>query len=326
MVPASMKKDCEKKIVRAHTISKSWNLQKISDKSFVYGLKFDLITLRDNCGSITVEKIGIGQASTFNGFCKYHDRILFSSIENYPFTDTEEQYFKLAYRIIAKELYLKKASNIIANELLPDLDKGENVERQMLLQRNAQQFKEGDNLANRDLEEAKILYDKYLEINDFSKIRYLTIEFEGTPDIMAAASIFPEYTFDGNLLQDLDDKSKNLDTIVFTTFTRENSWAFSFIWLSEFDKICIPFTQSLVDNIKSERIGNALVRFLFEYCENMYFSPLWWDNLSGNLQEELKCRFQTTLISGYNPDNLLENNQNYVNWNFTKIYKNYEVT
>lgn len=80
--PASMHEDCDKRIVQAHTLSKSSSLKAIADSSnHVMGVVMNLPSLIKTTED-GFQKIGINQASTFTGFCAVHDRILFSCLEN----------------------------------------------------------------------------------------------------------------------------------------------------------------------------------------------------------------------------------------------------
>ena len=69
-VPDSLKHECSKRIINAHTVSKSGSLKEIADESnHVLGLKISLPNIIKNEGKLIPEKIGINQASTFKGFC-----------------------------------------------------------------------------------------------------------------------------------------------------------------------------------------------------------------------------------------------------------------
>ena len=53
-----------------------------------------------------LRKLGITrQATVFAGFCGKHDKTVFSLIEDYPFTKTDEQIFLYAYKAFAFTFY-----------------------------------------------------------------------------------------------------------------------------------------------------------------------------------------------------------------------------
>lgn len=69
---------CTTRIVKAHTVSKSGCLKQISHNGHVMGTKTSFSELDRTQGKVLVRKIGINDASTFTGFCSYHDKELFS--------------------------------------------------------------------------------------------------------------------------------------------------------------------------------------------------------------------------------------------------------
>ena len=99
--------NCDGSIIKAHSISKKGSLQYISDNQHVYGMKFEI-------NGFNFKKIGIGNASTFTGFCKWHDEILFSSFEKNNFEKTSKQLFDLCYRAICIEYNaMQSVSNLL---------------------------------------------------------------------------------------------------------------------------------------------------------------------------------------------------------------------
>ena len=88
--------NCSGLIIKAHSISRKGSLEYISTNQHVYGMKFDF-------NGFIFSKIGIRNASTFTGFCKWHDDILFSSFEKNNFKRTSKQLFDLSYRAICIE-------------------------------------------------------------------------------------------------------------------------------------------------------------------------------------------------------------------------------
>lgn len=63
-------------------------------------------------------EIGIKAASTFTGFCNYHDTVIFSEIENKDYEESEYQNFLYAFRSCIREYVKKKESVCHINNLL----------------------------------------------------------------------------------------------------------------------------------------------------------------------------------------------------------------
>ncbi|GAH17669.1 unnamed protein product, partial [marine sediment metagenome] len=96
------KSNCSKKPIKAHSIQKNKILKHISINGKVISgdIQKTLFTQE-------FEEVGINSASTFFGFCNYHDTSIFSEIENQDYIESQEQNFLYAYRACALE-YVKK--------------------------------------------------------------------------------------------------------------------------------------------------------------------------------------------------------------------------
>ncbi len=86
--------------------------------------------------------------------------------------------------------------------------------------------------------------------------------------------------------------------------------------------ICKNFIQSL-NQIKPNRIFDAIIRFLFSSCENIYISPSWWDdNLDEAKQQGLmnRCQPNDSLYMGYQKNYYLQDdNICYADWEFQEL-------
>ena len=99
--------DHEGSVVSAHTMSLKAVLRKISVNGHVYAPKLTGGFSPDE-PPVNFKRLGLRDVSVFNGFCKKHDTVLFSCLENKAFQFTRKQLFMLAYRAAARECYLKR--------------------------------------------------------------------------------------------------------------------------------------------------------------------------------------------------------------------------
>ena len=101
--------DCKNLGIASHSLSKSQTLKRISGKVYskqgVYSLDDEIDFDRDKKVVSTRIKtrkklpfIGIGEASTFYGFCKDCDNVLFDSLDNYQYDFTKRSAFLYSYR------------------------------------------------------------------------------------------------------------------------------------------------------------------------------------------------------------------------------------
>jgi len=138
----------------------------------------------------------------------------------------------------------------------------------------------------RDCEYYKTVYDKMLLSNDFNDIRAYIIELSFPPPIMCSAGTFPEQDFEGNVLQDLTNLKVIPHLLNFTSFYGGDYGAIVFSWLPECDSTCMSFINSL-RSISSDKMTNSLIRFFFEFCENLHIQPEWWESLETEVRSTL---------------------------------------
>ena len=86
---------CRGKIKSAHSIQNNRVLNRISEEGHVYTIDF---TVENSRGTPEFKKISRNKASTFFGFCDYHDTEIFKPIEVSSYHNTVEQNFLFAYR------------------------------------------------------------------------------------------------------------------------------------------------------------------------------------------------------------------------------------
>lgn len=107
---------CEGQIVRAHTIPRSAGLTAIAERGHVYGPDYDLMSLVKNGGKLLFRLTGINEASTFTGFCGFHDYTTFQPLENQRLTATAQQCFLMGYRAACRELFQKASAFRISQD------------------------------------------------------------------------------------------------------------------------------------------------------------------------------------------------------------------
>ncbi len=316
--PDAWHHECDKKIVRAHTVPKSSSLSKIARNGHVLAFVPTLENIAKNHGRLLPVSRGVNQASTFNGFCKKHDNDIFSPIENYDFIGTPEQCFLLAYRANAREIYTKKAQSKTQN-LMKSADRGRNIEQQKSIQLTAFLHSLGTNAGVSDNDYHKKEFDKTLIAKDFSGVRSYILFFRDAPDVMCSASYFPDEDFDGDRLQDLSDFSKIANAITFSSFWSGHCGVVVFSWLENSDPVCKRFIETL-DHKSDKEIPNALIRFFFEVTENVQLCPEWWESLTQVTRDCLIDRmarsanpYRSQPVHALKDDGL-----NYVDWHLSE--------
>ena len=287
MHPDASPDTCKGGIIKAHTIQKNGGLSKIARDSHVYQLNGDYTTLRSTNGEVVAKPIGIGKASTFTGFCSYHDNLLFAPLEKNIFTASQEQVFLLAYRALCRELFYKqgqvelsKKARIFAEGKAPQL------------QKQIYQFwadiRAGGESSLKKQASYKAQYDNALLNSDFSRTSYYMFEFRNTPDFLCSGCLYPEFDFQGQMLQDLSNLVSLLDHTAFTIIVTQEGGVAVFSWYGP-SRAGYKLVKSL-SHIADDLVPSAIQRFVFEHFENVYMSPEWWEGLGDETQQSLMRR------------------------------------
>jgi hypothetical protein len=107
---------------------------------------------------------------------------------------------------------------------------------------------------------------------------------------MCSSLLYPECDFAGQLVQDLADLDKKLDLLTYSLIATDTGGAFVFAWSKDSNESCVKLVKSF-DALTDDLVPHAIVRFLFEFCENRYSSPEWWDGLGEVNRNKLEERF-----------------------------------
>lgn len=277
---------CSNKIVRAHTLSKSSCLGDIAENGHVMGIKHGIGKTGQKKRGLSFDKIGVNKASTFTGYCSYHDKVLFSPLEDRAFSLELVQLSLLALRPIARELYAKESS-VEFTKTIREFDKGKGSFIQRYIQEYADSFLIGANLAVKDLKYLKITIEECIFSNQFDLLSHFIIHLKNTPKVMACASVAPEFDFDGTRLQTIGYDLEMPAYLTFNCLSFKNKGYFIFTWLKKHDEVASLFIDA-ISKIPLKKLGGKLTAFLFAYSENIYSSVSWWDVLDSEKKDNLE--------------------------------------
>ena len=303
---------CVNPIVRAHTVQRNGGLSRIERDGHVYTFSSERSLSQKELIAPTL--IGIKKASTFTGFCSFHDSTTFEPIERHPFQDTPHHTFLLGYRTICHELFLKKrAIDLIFPYQQRHIDRGKPELDQMMLQTELHYLIEGNTIGLRDLMQYKAAYDQALLSEDFSTVSYYLIRFSNTPDFLCSSTHMPDCDFSGGTLQNILDMTRIVDHLTFSLIATDTGGAAVFSWVGK-SEAAEQFVKSL-HALPDDKITHALVRFTFEYFENVYASPIWWERLDTSTQQALLNRQKAGFPhTGRADDCLVDDGIRAVNW------------
>ena len=309
--------DCKGKIVKAHSVQRKL-LKTIANKThFVY--KPDL----SKTDSLTMMKLrGIKQASTFTGYCAYHDDKLFAPIEKHALELSEHHAFLLAYRSMGREIHVNEDYGSLSYILFPETpaisNPGEHPISGIFWE-----FEGNDNPYLKDFEVFARMGVAYLE-GDFGETRYYAIELDSVPGILCSGTTNIEFDFNGNRLQSATQINSQ-DLITLSLLPYRNKYGVAILaWYGE-SGVNERFVKSLA-SLPTYDIPDAIVRFIFQHFDNFFASPRWWDNLSATAQQRLLERFESTFYAeSYVFIDLGSDDWSYVDWNITGVKTNLKL-
>lgn len=268
---------CSDKIIRSHTLQNSGALSRISENNHVLSAKAAVYHSHKNDGKLVPRKTGVNLASTFAGFCSWHDNSMFLPIERGEIPLNKEAAFLLSFRAVAHELHQKKSGIAFMEGLRGTLDAGQPLRRQSLIQNDINAQVAGMKAALADLERWKEELDRRFSQHDYNDLRMCVIKFDRQIPAVASAAFQPEFDFSGRQLQSL--MQMELEQIVFTlTYSGETSVAV-FCWQDGANEIASRFVRSFIETPSDEQ-ASRIVQTSFVHSENTHISPGWWATLS----------------------------------------------
>lgn len=309
--------NCKGKIVKAHTVQLAL-LKKIARNNHVYSPGVDM---RADKNPLCMMRKGLKQASTFTGFCSYHDNLMFAPIEKQAIELIESTVFLLTYRSMARGFYVSRENNhfhmfsadapILFDPIHGPIG-GIFIEDPLF-----------DEEVMRDLEVFGNMQNAYVR-GDHAGTQFFAFELDSLPEILCSGMTNVEFDFQGNRLQSvLQEERQDLITLSLLPFKNKYGVAlFSWYGKSEVNE---RLGRSLL-SLPQRDIPNAIVRFVFQHFENFFVAPKWWDNLSATVQERLLNRFESTMyfeslvFIDLGPDGM-----EYVDWKVTNIKTNLKL-
>lgn len=179
--------ECKGKIKKAHSIQRNGRLslleEEVNGNTKIYS--FTEIDFDINSGEQVLKPIGKADASTFMGFCDFHDSTLFSAIENNLFKDDDEHCFFYSYRAFAmtqhrkteqiKAFESKSKFNAIMGDIIP-------------------KSLEGTYIGYNEGEVVREKLNDILKRMAYDELDYLSIQFPDFHPLAASASMTPKYS------------------------------------------------------------------------------------------------------------------------------------
>ena len=273
------KNECKGAIKQSHSLQRNGRLSivegSVNGQQVVYTFTEREIDETTPCK--TLKPIGKATASTFFGFCDYHDTALFSEIENKPFNDTDEHCFLNSYRSFAHS-YHRKKEEAKAYQLQSKFT-------EKLPKWRLEEAIQGLNIALEEGEIAKAKLDQLMEKKEYDGLEYFTYILPEKYPIASSSVISPYYSYKGNPMNNHARKEDPFSYIMLTVLPDQGQ---TIIILACFpdDLKGVNFLDEL-EGIPPYKLEKAISYLLMSCAENTFFSPALWDSLGKNGQRLL---------------------------------------
>ncbi|MDT0354764.1 hypothetical protein RJO15_03185 [Herbaspirillum huttiense F1] len=276
--------------IRSHSIQRNGGLARIAESGHVLSHKksFTALDLVKKNGQIDARKIGVTDASTFPGFCNFHDTTMFRDIEGGAPTFDKWSGFLLSFRALSYELFTKEVTLQYSEATRQHSDCGRSFAVQVGIQALRLAIIKGLRAGVDKMTLWKASYDDMFLKRDTSAFRMYGLVFKGEIPFVASGVLMPEYDFQGTLLQELW-KPESIEKICFNVTTLGDLNILVLGWIGIENGPAERFVRSF-DSLSADRKADAALITAFEYLENLFIRISWWESLAPHLRTALDDR------------------------------------
>lgn len=273
------KEHCKLPIKNAHTLQNNGVLSLLAEDNHV--MVTDLLNkIRDG---FMIHKVSKNNATTFYGFCEYHDSAIFSDIELQEYTKNIKQNFLFAYRSCSQEYHKKQRG-------IKGLQSCIKENPTILLDDSFVLSYKNQELALKDITEIMDIFNQSFFNNNFDILETFVYEFPVQYDFAATMTFCPAIDLKGNEINDIYSTDfERLKPVFMTFIPAENKSYFIFSYLKSDDEILQSYFNQ-VKNLEQDKMKNFINNTFPEYSENIVLSPrLWnkWTNFSKKQYEKI---------------------------------------
>jgi hypothetical protein len=268
---------CKGSIVAAHSIQQNGVLnilaQEVKGNKGVYG--FNNLALTPMGAVSGLNLIGTKVASTFTGFCGFHDALVFGPIENHTVDpENDEHCFLLSYRGFAKEYHAKKETNkgFATNEMY---NKPHNAQKQADLILGSQMAIDGN-------EPIKKRMNQILNNGNFSELEYLTYSLDYCIPVACSSTITPAYSYNGDLLNKSEDPADIYEHVMINVLPTKTETHIILSCLPENGRSMTYLNQ--LESLNDVQLEKAITSILIGEVENMFIAPSVYNRLTSKEQ------------------------------------------
>lgn len=286
------KGECKGTIKQAHSIQRNGRLSIIEAEMGGNNCIYTFTSFKSSEKHMTEDLIPIGkkEASTFFGFCDYHDTNLFSSIENFPFDKSPKHLFLHSYRSFAHSYHRKNEEYKIYYNPNSEIVR-------LLPKEIIEETKIGVEMAIRDSKDYKNQIDKAIENEEYDFFRYLVYQKEGLYPFAVSSIISPNVSYKNKPMNNHLNPNEPYSKLMLT-FLPDKTTTFVILAVFPNDKNGNILLDEL-NELSSVELEKAITSLIIANCENTFFSPKVWNKLNKNQKRILLDEIDINLTDTY---------------------------
>lgn len=274
------KTNCSDVYAASHSISKSGSLGLIAENSHVSAVQGDFHFHRGADSyyeSLRIISTSLNKASTFHGFCSYHDGHIFQQLDRLDLKDPPRFFWQLFYRAAAYEKYSKIVAVDFADQIR-HLDKGTNVLEQQNVQFEANVNKWSHEEGLKKISSLLQSLEAILLKSSFGDVLFYYAATDRQLPFAGVGCFQPTVGIDGQILQrvnlilpkELFVYSPEIDSVCVAAIPTKSSTLLCFSALRS-QKKATEFIKAFAN--EQQRVASLFFGMMMLSIENVYFRP-----------------------------------------------------
>ncbi|MFJ8354105.1 SEC-C domain-containing protein [Bacillus paramycoides] len=301
------KERCENLIKSAHSIQNNRILNRISKDGHVY-----CMVGKAEKGGFKSEfkKVSKNKASTFFGFCGYHDTEIFKPIELQEYQQEPIQSFLFAFRAHALQYHRKQR----------ELKNIQNIFRDfpyLMLESHFVDRYRTTCLDVSDYAQDHVIFEEGFSNGNFNNIRTISRQLDFEVNFATSSAFAVQYDLNGKQINNIyfDQNVEKMPSIYVTVYPSENGTNIILSYHLE-DEITYKEYFDQLESLSTEKLLEYLNYLIVEYTENVFFNPDFIETLTDKQKDSMLRSFASSIFILEKFD--LMNENNYYNFDLFK--------
>lgn len=291
--------------IGSHTIQRNGALAEISESGHVYSSKKSFERMDKNDGVVSLEKLGVRQASVFPGYCSKHDKALFDYAESIDSPLDLQSCFLLSLRAAAFELSAKNRQLQLNTVKRLYVDRGGSFEQQSRLQNIMQAMHDAIAFGKRDI---TTLNEHYIracsDVASPHGLSVYAVRFDQILPFAASGVFVVEIDFAGRALPSLRSGGQ-FSQVALNISVVGRSSCMILAWFGGTENSAAMLVESF-KALPDDRKASAALILALEHLENFFCRPSWWDGLRPNDRKRLDAKIAGGMHENRKMDALVE--------------------